>query len=58
MPTSGRRRRWIRSRMAAAGLAEVRDAAGDATIATTSIYTPVATDDEGKVRSLFAFDAA
>ncbi len=39
-------------------LAEVRDAAGHATIATTSIYTHVATDDEGKVGSLFAFDAA
>ena len=33
-------------------------AASRATIATTSIYTHVTTDDEGKVGSLFAFDAA
>ena len=39
-------------------LAEVRDAAGHATIAATSVYTHVTTDDEGKVGSLFAFDAA
>jgi integrase/recombinase XerD len=36
-------------------LAEVRDAAGHANIATTSIYTHVATDDDGTVGTLFDF---
>jgi len=36
-------------------LAEVRDAAGHANIATTSLYTHVATDDDGRVGNLFGF---
>ena len=38
-------------------LAEVRDAAGHANIATTSLYVHVAGDDDGKVGNLFAFGA-
>lgn len=36
-------------------LAEVRDAAGHANIATTSIYTHVATSDDGAIGNLFGF---
>ena len=36
-------------------LAEVRDAAGHANIATTSVYTHVANEDDGQVGDLFAF---
>lgn len=39
-------------------LAEVRDAAGHANVATTSIYTHVATDDDGTVGTLFDFATA
>ena len=35
-------------------LAEVRDAAGHASIATTSVYTHVAVDDDGVIGELFA----
>lgn len=35
-------------------LAEVRDAAGHASIATTSVYTHVAVEDDGAVGELFA----
>ncbi len=38
-------------------LAEVRDAAGHASIATTSVYTHVATDDDGAVGDLFEFES-
>ncbi len=38
-------------------LAEVRDAAGHSNIATTSIYTHVATTDDGELGDLFAFSA-
>ena len=34
-------------------LAEVRDAAGHASIATTSVYTHVAVDDDGEIGELF-----
>ena len=34
-------------------LAEVRDAAGHANISTTSIYTHVATDDDGEIGQMF-----
>jgi len=36
-------------------LAEVRDAAGHANIATTSIYTHITADDDGMVGNLFVF---
>ena len=36
-------------------LAEVRDAAGHSNIATTSVYTHVASEDDGQVGDLFAF---
>ena len=36
-------------------LAEVRDAAGHASIATTSIYTHVAVQDDGEPGDLFDF---
>ena len=36
-------------------LAEVRDAAGHSNIATTSVYTRVASEDDGQVGDLFAF---
>lgn len=36
-------------------LAEVRDAAGHANIATTSVYTHTAVDDDGEVGDLFGF---
>ncbi len=36
-------------------MAEVRDAAGHTNIATTSLYTHVATDDDGEIGNLFAF---
>ncbi len=39
-------------------LAEVRDAAGRASISTTSIYTHVVVDDDGEVGDLFTFDRA
>ena len=39
-------------------LAEVRDAAGHANIATTSIYTHISTDDDGRVGDLFGFPLA
>ena len=39
-------------------LAEVRDAAGHANIATTSIYTHVATDDDGVVGNIFGLETA
>jgi integrase/recombinase XerD len=35
-------------------LAEVRDAAGHASIATTSVYTHVAVDDDGEIGELFS----
>jgi integrase len=38
-------------------LAEVRDAAGHSNIATTSLYTHVATDDDGRIGNLFGFTA-
>ena len=38
-------------------LAEVRDAAGHASIATTSVYTHVATNDDGGVGDLFEFES-
>ncbi|MEW6251811.1 MAG: site-specific integrase [Planctomycetota bacterium] len=38
-------------------LAEVRDSAGHANIATTSLYAHVAQDDDGRVGDLFAFGA-
>ncbi len=37
-------------------LAEVRDAAGHSSLAITSIYTHVATDDDGETGDLFDFD--
>lgn len=37
-------------------LAEVRDAAGHNNISTTSVYTHVAVDDDGKVGDLFDFE--
>lgn len=39
-------------------LAEVRDAVGHFSVAITSVYLHVATDDDGEVRRLFDFDAA
>jgi len=36
-------------------LAEVRDAAGHSSVATTSIYTHVAVDDDGEIGELFNF---
>ncbi len=39
-------------------LAEVRDAAGHASISTTSIYTHVAVDDDGQVGELFDFSGS
>ena len=39
-------------------LAEVRDAAGHANIATTSIYTHVATDDDGAVGNIFGVQSS
>ena len=36
-------------------LAEVRNAAGQSNIATTSIYLHVATDGDGEVGGMFAF---
>lgn len=36
-------------------LAEVRDAAGHSNVATTSIYTHIASSDDGQVGELFAF---
>ena len=36
-------------------LAEVRDAAGHANVATTSVYLHVATEDDGQVGNLFQF---
>jgi len=39
-------------------LAEVRDAAGHANIATTSIYAHIATDEDGEIGDLFAFGKA
>jgi len=36
-------------------LAEVRDAAGHANVATTSVYTHIAVDDDGTPGDLFAF---
>jgi site-specific recombinase XerC len=37
-------------------LTEVRDAAGHASLAVTSIYSHIAVDDDGRVGNLFAFD--
>jgi site-specific recombinase XerC len=37
-------------------LAEVRDAAGHSNVATTSIYTHIATEDDGTIGDLFKFD--
>ncbi len=37
-------------------LAEVRDAAGHSSVGTTSIYTHVATEDDGAVGNIFGFD--
>ena len=37
-------------------LAEVRAAAGHASLVTTSVYLHVAVDDDGTLGSLFAFD--
>ena len=39
-------------------LAEVRDAAGHSNVAITSVYTHVATDDDGEVGDLFDFSQA
>lgn len=48
------------SHMLASGrsLAEVRDAAGHSSIATTSIYTHIATEDEGEVTEVYALSKA
>ena len=50
---------WLISHALAGGrsLAEVRDAAGHSSINTTSVYTHVATDDDGEVGDLFEFAA-
>ena len=37
-------------------LAEVRDAAGHSSVGTTSIYTHVATEDDGAVGNIFNID--